>query len=117
MNDALTRVRALVDGWSHDFAEDDEVTMGAVVADLRAALDTPPIDGLTDMQQQIVTVIRDTIDTRGYPPTIREIGDTVGLASTSSVAHQLQLLERKGVIHRDPNRPRALTIHTPAGRP
>ena len=47
---------------------------------------------------------------RGYPPSIREIGDAVGLTSTSSVAHQLRSLERKGYLRRDPNRPRAVDV-------
>ena len=47
---------------------------------------------------------------RGYPPSIREIGDAVGLTSTSSVAHQLRTLERKGYLRRDPNRPRAVDV-------
>ena len=50
--------------------------------------------------------------TRGYPPSIREIGDAVGLTSTSSVAHQLRTLERKGYLRRDPNRPRAVDVRT-----
>lgn len=48
--------------------------------------------------------------TRGYPPSIREIGDAVGLTSTSSVAHQLRTLERKGYLRRDANRPRAVDV-------
>ena len=50
------------------------------------------------------------MSTRGYPPSIREIGDAVGLNSTSSVAHQLRTLERKGYLRRDPNRPRAVDV-------
>ena len=49
---------------------------------------------------------------RGYPPSIREIGDAVGLTSTSSVAHQLRTLERKGFLRRDPNRPRAVDVRS-----
>ena len=55
-------------------------------------------------------VIRASVTTRGYPPSIREIGDAVGLTSTSSVAHQLRTLERKGYLRRDPNRPRAVDV-------
>jgi repressor LexA len=50
------------------------------------------------------------VTSRGYPPSIREIGDAVGLTSTSSVAHQLRTLERKGYLRRDPNRPRAVDV-------
>ncbi len=55
-------------------------------------------------------MIRASVTSRGYPPSIREIGDAVGLTSTSSVAHQLRTLERKGYLRRDPNRPRAVDV-------
>jgi repressor LexA len=55
-------------------------------------------------------VIRASVTSRGYPPSIREIGDAVGLTSTSSVAHQLRTLERKGYLRRDANRPRAVDV-------
>jgi len=57
-----------------------------------------PTTGLTLRQEAVLAVITDTIRRRGYPPSIREIGDAVGLASTSSVAHQLRMLERAGYI-------------------
>src|ERR1700722_19830550 len=65
---------------------------------------------LTERQRTILNVIRESVTSRGYPPSIREIGDAVGLTSTSSVAHQLRTLERKGYLRRDPNRPRAVDI-------
>ncbi|GBG35796.1 transcriptional repressor LexA [Mycobacterium montefiorense] len=65
---------------------------------------------LTQRQRTILNVIRQSVTTRGYPPSIREIGDAVGLTSTSSVAHQLRTLERKGFLRRDPNRPRAVDV-------
>lgn len=65
---------------------------------------------LTQRQRTILNVIRESVTTRGYPPSIREIGDAVGLTSTSSVAHQLRTLERKGFLRRDPNRPRAVDV-------
>ncbi|HEY3995503.1 MAG TPA: transcriptional repressor LexA [Mycobacterium sp.] len=65
---------------------------------------------LTQRQRTILNVIRESVSTRGYPPSIREIGDAVGLTSTSSVAHQLRTLERKGYLRRDPNRPRAVDV-------
>ena len=68
---------------------------------------------LTERQRTILDVIRNSVTTRGYPPSIREIGDAVGLTSTSSVAHQLRTLERKGYLRRDPNRPRAVDVRTP----
>jgi repressor LexA len=65
---------------------------------------------LTERQRTILEVIRASVNTRGYPPSIREIGDAVGLTSTSSVAHQLRTLEKKGYLRRDPNRPRAVDV-------
>jgi repressor LexA len=65
---------------------------------------------LTERQRTILDVIRESVNSRGYPPSIREIGDAVGLTSTSSVAHQLRTLERKGYLRRDPNRPRAVDV-------
>jgi repressor LexA len=60
-------------------------------------------------------MIKATVERRGYPPSIREMGDAVGLASSSSVAHQLKMLEAKGFLRRDPNRPRALEVLLPTG--
>jgi repressor LexA len=67
---------------------------------------------LTERQRTILDVIRSSVTTRGYPPSIREIGDAVGLTSTSSVAHQLRTLERKGYLRRDANRPRAVDVRS-----
>jgi len=67
-------------------------------------------DVLTTRQQAVVDFIAGFVHTRGYPPTMREIGQAVGLASTSSVAHQLQTLEKKGALRRDPHRPRAYCL-------
>ncbi|GFG69116.1 transcriptional repressor LexA [Mycolicibacter senuensis] len=72
-----------------------------------------PDSTLTARQRTILNVIRASVSERGYPPSIREIGDAVGLTSTSSVAHQLRTLERKGYLRRDPNRPRAVDIRGP----
>ena len=58
-------------------------------------------------------MIRESLASRGYPPSMREIGDRVGLTSSSSVAHQLRTLEEKGYLKRDPNRPRAMTVSGP----
>jgi repressor LexA len=66
--------------------------------------------GLTARQQRVLEVIREWLDRFGYPPSVREIGEAVGLTSTSSVAHQLRALERKGYLRRDPNRPRAVGV-------
>lgn len=70
-------------------------------------------DGLTPRQRRVLEVIREWVERRGYPPSVREIGEAVGLNSTSSVAHQLRALERKGYLRRDPNRPRAVGVLPP----
>lgn len=72
-----------------------------------------PGSPLTARQRTILDVIRASVNERGYPPSIREIGDAVGLTSTSSVAHQLRTLERKGYLRRDANRPRAVGVRGP----
>jgi repressor LexA len=78
------------------------------MADLSAAA-----KGLTPRQRRVLEVIRESVETRGYPPSVREIGEAVGLTSTSSVSHQLKALERKGFLRRDPNRPRAVDVRGP----
>jgi len=70
-------------------------------------------DGLTVRQRRVLEVIRNSVDRRGYPPSLREIGAAVGLTSPSIVAHQLAALERKGYLRRDANRPRALEVVSP----
>lgn len=69
--------------------------------------------GLTPRQRKLLETIRDVVDQRGYPPSIREMGEAIGLASTSSVSHQLRALESKGYLRRDPHRPRALEVRFP----
>ena len=73
----------------------------------------PDATGLTPRQQRVLATIKDSIETKGYPPSMREIGKAVGLTSSSSVAHQLRVLEGKGFLKRDPNRPRALEVFLP----
>jgi len=85
---------------------DSSDTRGSGAADTGSRRDV----GLTERQRTILEVIRASVTTRGYPPSIREIGDAVGLTSTSSVAHQLRTLERKGFLRRDANRPRAVDV-------
>ncbi|MGH3451519.1 MAG: transcriptional repressor LexA [Haloechinothrix sp.] len=77
---------------------------------MRSFPDPDDLGDLTVRQGQILEVIRSWVDRLGYPPSVREIGDAVGLHSTSSVAHQLQALQRKGYLRRDPNRPRAVGV-------
>jgi len=73
--------------------------------------------GLTPRQRAVLEVIRQAVNERGYPPSVREIGDAVGLASPSSVSHQLSTLEKMGLLKRDPNRPRALVVANPDVEP
>jgi repressor LexA len=62
----------------------------------------------TERQARILEVIRDFTEERGYPPSVREIGERVGLSSSSTVQAHLKTLEKRGLIHRDPTKPRAL---------
>ena len=73
----------------------------------------PDDSGLTPRQQAILRVIQQATAERGYPPSVREIGQGVGLTSPSSVAHQLRTLEELGYLRKDPNRPRALVVSRP----
>ncbi len=75
---------------------------------------TLPDEDLTIRQRRILTFIRDWVEEHGYPPSVREIGEAVGLVSPSSVAYQLKELEKKGFLRRDPNRPRAVDVRTPS---
>ncbi|NBU32642.1 MAG: transcriptional repressor LexA [Actinobacteria bacterium] len=71
-------------------------------------------DGLTARQRLILDYIGTATAERGYPPSMREIGEAVGLTSSGSVAYQLKILGEKGFINRDATRARALEIITPA---
>ncbi|HEY7178600.1 MAG TPA: transcriptional repressor LexA [Gaiella sp.] len=66
--------------------------------------------GLTGRQQEIWDFLVQYVDERGYPPTVREIGEAVGLASPSTVHAHLANLERAGLLRRDPTKPRALEL-------
>lgn len=97
---------------------DDEIaSLGKVAKKLGKVSSLPdgPADaaGLTLRQRLILQMIQESTESRGYPPTIREMGEAVGLASPSSVTHQLKALEAKGFLRRDPKRPRALVVHLP----
>jgi repressor LexA len=65
---------------------------------------------LTDRQRQVLEFIDTEVRRRGYPPSVREIGEAVGLSSPSTVHAHLAALQDKGYIHRDPTKPRALEI-------
>ena len=88
-------------------------TPGTTVTELP---DGPPdSSGLTPRQRKVLEAIVEAVETRGYPPSMREIGEQVGLTSSSSVAHQLSSLERLGYLRRDPNLPRAIELRHPDG--
>jgi len=83
------------------------------MSDIEQADDRPATrrrKSLSEKQLAILEAIQRSVSTRGYPPSMREIGDAVGLASLSSVTHQLNQLELAGYLRRDPNRPRALEV-------
>ncbi len=69
------------------------------------------VEGLTDRQRQTLSFIAETVGGRGYPPSVREICEALGLASSSTVHSHLQALQRKGYISIDPTKPRAIELH------
>jgi LexA DNA binding domain len=75
-----------------------------------------PSHVLTWRQRKVLQVIGDSVRNRGYPPSMQEIADAVGLTSTSSVLYQVSVLQRKGYLHRDAGRPRTIEVRLP-GRP
>src|SRR4030095_1594522 len=85
----------------------------ASLRSVRGGSDMAETDDLTPRQRRILEFIADTVLDRGYPPTVREIGEAVGLTSSSSVHAQLANLERKGLLHKDPTKPRAMTLAEP----
>ena len=85
------------------------------IKDSPAEVDSVPeqataAEELSDRQLKVLEAIREWMSEHGYPPSVREIGDAVGLTSTSSVAYQLRVLERKGFLRRDPHRPRTVGV-------
>jgi repressor LexA len=85
---------------------------------VRELPDGPPdTSGLTPRAKRVLLFIQEAIEERGYPPSIREIGEAVGLTSPSSVAHQLRKLETIGYLRRDPNLPRAVVVTLPDDQP
>lgn len=72
------------------------------------------LEALDARARAVYETVRDAVTAHGYPPSMREIGAAVGLTSPSSVKHQLDKLERLGLVRRDPNRPRALEVILPA---
>ena len=100
-------------GEAHQLTGTEGVTMATKKTVTELPDGPPDATGLTPRQQRVLATIKDAIEMRGYPPSMREIGEAVGLTSSSSVAHQLKVLEEKGFLKRDPNRPRALEVFLP----
>ena len=96
----------------HAGAGDSEASSAAAVMEAVSDLDK--------RARAVYEAVREAIATHGYPPSLREIGEQVGLTSPSSVKHQLDKLERLGLVRRDPNRPRAMEVvsadSSPTGR-
>ena len=65
---------------------------------------------LTERQQQVLDYIKETVEVRGYPPSVREIGEAVGLSSPSTVHSHLNSLVEAGAIRKDPSKPRAIMV-------
>jgi repressor LexA len=68
------------------------------------------VEGLTDRQRQVLHFIAETVDERGYPPSVREIGEALGLASSSTVHSHIRSLQRRGYLRVDPTKPRAIEL-------
>jgi repressor LexA len=75
-----------------------------------------PVSQLSVRQQQVLDFIRATVADRGYPPSVREIGEAIGLSSPSTVHSHLSALVKAGAIRRDPSKPRAIEVLEPVGR-
>jgi repressor LexA len=86
-------------------------TVPSIVTDVPDKPD--PDHVLTWRQRKVLQVIRDSVQRRGYPPSMREIGEAVGLTSTSSVSYQLSTLQNKGYLRRDAGRPRTVEVRLP----
>ncbi len=87
---------------------------GSVPAVVTEMPDHPDPDHvLTWRQRKVLQVIRESVRHRGYPPSMREIGEAVGLTSTSSVSYQLSTLQSKGYLRRDAGRPRTVEVRLP----
>jgi repressor LexA len=111
---ASTQVGSNVRRVGHEEPPTDTADAAATTGTVTEIPDGPPDEaGLTSRQRRVLDEIRSSVERRGYPPSMREIGEAVGLTSSSSVSHQLAALERKGFLRRDPNRPRAIEVRHP----
>jgi repressor LexA len=73
------------------------------------------VEALSDKRQEILLFITECMTDRGYPPSVREIGEAVGLASSSTVHAHLSVLQREGYLKRDPTKPRAIEVRYDPG--
>ena len=73
-------------------------------------------ENLTEKEKQVLTFIKHNVMSKGYPPSVREIGQSVGLSSSSTVHSYLKKLENKGYLRRDPNKTRAMEVVSPDAR-
>lgn len=91
--------------------------MGDYVTDLMACPDDaePRHPDLTNRQRSILRFLRDYFARTGHSPSMQEIGAAIGLQGSSSVSYQLDALQRKGYLSRDPGRPRTIKLHGTAG--
>jgi repressor LexA len=85
-------------------------TPAAASSDRSKTPDRPPTERLTERQRQVLEVIDEATGRHGYPPSVREIGDAVGLRSPSTVHAHLAALQDKGYLRRDPTKPRAIEV-------
>jgi repressor LexA len=112
-----TRGRASPAGSGRPKGRPGRKPKGSISVTLPEPPDQPDPDHvLTWRQRKVLQVIRDSVQRRGYPPSMREIGEAVGLTSTSSVSYQLSTLQAKGYLRRDAGRPRTVEIRLP-GQP
>jgi repressor LexA len=89
--------------------------MGTNTGCADAGNDGPQDPGLTPRRRKIIRAIEESVRSRGYPPSLREIGEAVGLASASSASHQVRALKALGYISREEGRPRTAVLRPPGG--
>ena len=115
--EAGTKVAATGDGTAPPKGRPGRKPKGTVPSVVTEMPDRPdPGHVLTWRQRKVLQVIRDSVQRRGYPPSMREIGEAVGLTSTSSVSYQLSTLQKRGYLRRDAGRPRTVEVRLP-GQP
>ena len=115
--EAGTQLTATGDGAVRQKGRPGRKPKGTVPSVVTEMPDRPDPDHvLTWRQRKVLQVIRDSVQRRGYPPSMREIGEAVGLTSTSSVSYQLSTLQKRGYLRRDAGRPRTVEVRLP-GQP